>query len=159
MEMCICFRMEKKKRTCFWMAKIMPAIIPPCVVGVLSRIRKSSFELEYLLSFLPQPCGLMQAHTLQSGLQFLCPEFLKVPNFSCPTSNTESGTEQLLTKCGSWNESTNLLTHARIKHSGRWSWHHHLHCQARRQRLIELRFIQGCRVTDRARTWIHISWS
>lgn len=124
-------------------------IIPSCV---LSRIWKSSFELVYLLSALTQCCRLTHMHTLQSGLQFLSHKFLKVPGFACPNSNTQSGTGQLLTKCGSWNKSTNLPKCPRIKHSGRSSWHHPLHCQMRRPRLIELRLIQGCIITDRAKT-------
>lgn len=64
------------------------SIIPSCVLGVLSRIWKSSFELVYLLSALTQCCRLTHTHTLQSGLQFLSHKFLKVPDFACPNSNT-----------------------------------------------------------------------
>lgn len=112
-------------------------IIPSCVP---SRIWKSSFELVYLLSALTQCCRLTHMHTLQSGLQFLSLEFL--------TSRYQT----LHVPTGSWNKSTNLPKCPRIKHSGRSSWHHPLHCQMRRPRLIELRLIQGCIITDRAKT-------
>lgn len=71
-------------------------------------------------AYLFQDCG---SRTLNSSASQGC----------LSPSNAESGRALLLTKRRSWNEENRHAKHSRIKGSGRWFWHYHLHCQMRRQ--------------------------
>lgn len=137
-----------------WLAK-MPAIVLLFMVGVPSRIWNLFFVMGILASGLSPALQSHEGLHPSVRLAVLLPKIPQGrglcmspnPHWSCVAQSSCSPSVRCRMKAQSCQSAPEQSMQEKQ------DWHHYLCCQVRRQRLIAVRFIQGCMVSDRAKTW------